>query len=59
MIKNEELIGKTFNRWKIIGLSDFKIYNNGQKEEMVLCECQCKDRTIRSVAKKTCFEWRF
>ena len=41
----EDLTGKIFGRWKVLKVSDF--YNNGA---YWICECQCPNKTIRTVA---------
>ncbi len=41
---NEDMIGREFGRWTVIGGSD--------KPLMVLCQCSCSAKTIREVNKK-------
>lgn len=48
---DNDLIGKVFNRWKIIGYADDKIYKNGQRAKMLICECQCEKKTIKKIFK--------
>jgi hypothetical protein len=42
--KSEELTGKTFNRWTVLGKSDKK--TNANK---ILWKCQCECKTIREI----------
>lgn len=46
MIKDDEMIGKMFGRWKVLE----KIPNKN-KHVMFKCECQCENKTIRNVDK--------
>lgn len=46
MEKLEDLTGKIFNRWKVIGPDEVK-YNR----KHWICECQCESHTIKSIAQ--------
>lgn len=44
-----ELIGQVFGRLTVIGRGEDHIYKSGRKERVWICQCSCKDRTIREI----------
>ena len=42
-------IGDNFGKWKVIGFDDKRSKNSKHGRKYYFCECQCKDRTIKSV----------
>ena len=44
----KDLIGQTFNRWTVIGISD---KTNKHYDRYWLCQCSCENKTIREVSE--------
>lgn len=42
-------IGDVFGRWKVIGLDDIRSKKSKDGRKYYFCECQCENKTIKSV----------
>lgn len=42
-------IGDIFGRWKVIGFDNERSRNNKRGKKYYFCECQCENKTIKSV----------
>lgn len=52
-MNNKEInIGDIFYRWKVIGIGNDRINNNGRIFKTLICECQCKDKIVKSIEKR-------
>lgn len=45
----EDLTGRMFGRWKVIGPAEDYIRPDGYHEPQWLCECSCENHTIKSI----------
>lgn len=47
--KFEDLTGKTFGRWNVLGLAEPHVDPSGREYEMWRCQCSCKKHTIKNI----------
>ena len=47
--EREDLTGKIFGRWKVIGPAEDYIRPDGYHEPKWLCECSCENHTRKAV----------